>query len=176
MQTQSAWYSTLIPLLFVFLWSTGFIGAKLGLPYADPLTFLFIRMWMAATLFYLAVSISKSNWTLTPREMFHASVVGILFHALYLGGVFVAISLGTDAGFSASCHYVKKTIRAGNHGCIAIDRQFPDRTDFVSMVSARHFRRHYLSEEILRSDRPFTIRMYPVRGSGIAAIADGNNH
>lgn len=101
MQTQSAWYSTLIPLLFVFLWSTGFIGAKLGLPYADPLTFLFIRMWMAATLFYLAVSISKSNWTLTPREMFHATVVGILFHALYLGGVFVAISLGTDAGFSA---------------------------------------------------------------------------
>lgn len=101
MQTKSVLYNTLIPLLFVFLWSTGFIGAKLGLPYADPLTFLFIRMWMAATLFYIAVSFSRSRWSLTPREMFHASIVGMLFHALYLGGVFVAISLGTDAGFSA---------------------------------------------------------------------------
>jgi len=101
MQTQSVWYSTLIPLLFVFLWSTGFIGAKLGLPYADPLTFLFIRMWMAAILFYIAVSFSHLHWSLTPLEMIHSSVVGILFHALYLGGVFVAISIGTDAGFSA---------------------------------------------------------------------------
>lgn len=100
MRANSLLYGTLIPLLFVFLWSTGFIGAKLGLPYADPLTFLFIRMWLAAILFYIAATVSRSRWP-GYIDAIHVSVVGILFHALYLGGVFVAISRGTDAGFSA---------------------------------------------------------------------------
>ena len=93
--------SMLIPLLFVFLWSTGFIGAKYGLPYADPLTFLFIRMWLAAVIFYLAASTYECIWPDNLLDVAHVSVVGVLFHALYLGGVFVAISRGTDAGFAA---------------------------------------------------------------------------
>ena len=91
----------LIPLLFVFLWSTGFIGAKYGLPYADPLTFLSIRMWLAAVIFYLVASTYECIWPDNLLDVTHVSVVGVLFHALYLGGVFVAISRGTDAGFAA---------------------------------------------------------------------------
>ncbi len=101
MPSNTLLYKALIPLLFVFLWSTGFIGAKYGLPHADPLTFLFMRMLTAALLLYLAVAITNGRWPAGIREICHAATVGVLIHAVYLGGVFVAISKGTDAGFSA---------------------------------------------------------------------------
>jgi hypothetical protein len=48
-----------IPALFVVLWSTGFIGAKLGLPYAGPLTFLTLHYWLAAALLALVARASR---------------------------------------------------------------------------------------------------------------------
>src|SRR5215217_2709977 len=89
-----------VPALFVVLWSTGFIGAKLGLPYAGPLTFLAVRFWLAAGLLVLLALATRAPW---PRkaEMRHYAVAGLLVHALYLGGVFVGISLGVEAGVSA---------------------------------------------------------------------------
>jgi drug/metabolite transporter (DMT)-like permease len=89
-----------VPALFVVLWSTGFVGAKLGLPYAAPLTFLALRFWLAAGLLVLLALATRAPW---PRkaEMRHYAVAGLLVHALYLGGVFVGISLGVEAGVSA---------------------------------------------------------------------------
>lgn len=91
----------LIPLLFVFLWSTGFVGAKYGLPYAEPFTFLFIRMIIAATLLYAISLYAKSRWPDHFTDYLHVAVVGVLIHGIYLGGVFFAISRGLDAGISA---------------------------------------------------------------------------
>ncbi len=95
------WFSKWAPVLFVFLWSTGFIGSKFGAPYAEPLTFLFVRFVIAAVLLSLLVPLFKEPWLQTWSQVWHAAVVGVLLHGFYLGGVFIAIDRGVDAGFSA---------------------------------------------------------------------------
>lgn len=90
-----------IPALFVVLWSTGFIGAKLGLPYAGPLTFLALRFWLVAALLTLLALGTRAPWPRRPAEVRHYAVAGLLVHAVYLGGVFVGIALGVEAGVSA---------------------------------------------------------------------------
>jgi drug/metabolite transporter (DMT)-like permease len=90
-----------VPALFVVLWSTGFIGAKLGLPYAGPLTFLTVRYWLAAALLALLALATRAPWPRRAAEVRHYAIAGLLVHALYLGGVFVGISLGVEAGVSA---------------------------------------------------------------------------
>ncbi len=90
----------LAPATFVVLWSTGFIGAKYGLPYAEPLTFLALRMGFVVLVFLVIVAIVRPKW-LTAQEWMHSAVAGSLVHVTYLGGVFVAISLGIPSGISA---------------------------------------------------------------------------
>jgi drug/metabolite transporter (DMT)-like permease len=89
------------PALFVVLWSTGFIGAKLGLPHAGPLTFLALRYGLAAGLLALLALATRAPWPRRPAEIGHYAVAGLLVHAIYLGGVFVGIALGVEAGISA---------------------------------------------------------------------------
>ena len=88
------------PALFVFLWSTGFIGAKFGLPYAEPLTFLALRMALVVVIFGFIVVLTRPRWP-DAQEAGHSVVAGALVHVLYLGGVFTAISQGVPAGISA---------------------------------------------------------------------------
>ena len=89
------------PLLFVFLWSTGFIGAKYGLPYAEPLSFLLTRYGLVIALMLVIAFITRAPWPASPRQWLHIAVSGILVHAFYLGGVFVAIKHGLSAGITA---------------------------------------------------------------------------
>ncbi len=94
-------YSGLFPLTFVLLWSTGFIGARLGLPHAQPLTFLLIR-YVAVIGFMLAVAVvTKASWPRTGAQWFHIGVAGLLLHCIYLGGVFIAIFRGLPAGVTS---------------------------------------------------------------------------
>ena len=93
--------SRAIPLLFVFLWSTGFIGAKLGLPYAEPYTFLFIRLLITSLLLFVCVLVLRKKWPQGWRLNAHISVSGLLIHGGYLGGVFTAIKLGMPSGLVA---------------------------------------------------------------------------
>ncbi len=88
------------PVLFVLLWSTGFIGARYGLPYVEPLTFLALRMSAVVVLMLPIAFFSRAPW---PRraEVGHSVIVGLLMHGIYLGGVFIAISQGVPAGISA---------------------------------------------------------------------------
>jgi drug/metabolite transporter (DMT)-like permease len=94
-------FQALIPLLFVFLWSTGFIGAKYGLPYAEPLTFLLTRYCLVLGLMTIFALATRAPWPREARQIFHIGVSGIFVHALYLGGVFVAIKHGLPAGITA---------------------------------------------------------------------------
>ena len=90
-----------IPAVFVLLWSTGFIGARLGLPYAGPLTFLSLRYGLAAGLLVIIALSVRAPWPRRPAEIVHYAIAGLLVHGVYLGGVFVGISLGVEAGISA---------------------------------------------------------------------------
>jgi drug/metabolite transporter (DMT)-like permease len=88
------------PMMFVLLWSTGFIGARLGLPYIEPMTFLAVRMIFVVLIMGAIAFIVQARW---PQgvEIGHSLVAGALVHGLYLGGVFTAISQGVPAGISA---------------------------------------------------------------------------
>ena len=88
------------PVLFVLLWSTGFIGARYGLPYIEPLTFLAVRMFFVV-LIMGAIAIIGGAKLPDASEIGHSLVAGSLVHGLYLGGVFTAISQGVPAGISA---------------------------------------------------------------------------
>jgi drug/metabolite transporter (DMT)-like permease len=95
------WLAAAAPGLFVLLWSTGFIGAKLGLPYAEPLTFLTLRFVLVLALLLPAALWLKSRWPRTAVQATRIAIAGILVHAGYLGGVFSAIHHGLSAGFAA---------------------------------------------------------------------------
>ncbi|MFZ1813767.1 MAG: DMT family transporter [Rhizobiaceae bacterium] len=88
------------PALFVLLWSTGFIGAKLGLPYAEPFTFLSVRFFITL-LILVPIALLFVRKLPPPVLLMHSAVTGVLVHGLYLGGVFLAISRGMPAGISA---------------------------------------------------------------------------
>lgn len=87
--------------LFVVLWSTGFIFAKLGLPYVEPFTFLAVRFGIVALLMLGVTLAVRAPWPATWREAGHIAVLGLLLHGAYLGGVFAAIAAGVPAGVSA---------------------------------------------------------------------------
>lgn len=89
------------PILFVLLWSTGFIGAKYGLPYAEPFTFLALRLVVATVLLVGLAQFVKEKNKMRPEHYGHAAVVGFLLHGAYLSGVFYAIHLGMPAGMTA---------------------------------------------------------------------------
>jgi drug/metabolite transporter (DMT)-like permease len=88
------------PAAFVVLWASGFIGAKLGLPYAEPLTFLSVRMLAVVALLAALIVAARPPWP-GAAGIGHNAVAGLLVHGLYLGGVFVAIDRGLPAGLCA---------------------------------------------------------------------------
>ena len=88
------------PALFVILWASGFIGAKLGLPYAEPLTFLFLRMFGAVLLLGAIVFYARPKWP-NRTGLLDSCAIGAFMHALYLGGVYISIANGLPAALSA---------------------------------------------------------------------------
>jgi drug/metabolite transporter (DMT)-like permease len=91
----------ILPFAFVVLWSTGFIGARLGLPHIQPLTFLLIRYIAVLACMVLIALLSRAPWPVGARQWLHIGVAGLLVHGFYLGGVFIAISLGLPAGVAS---------------------------------------------------------------------------
>ena len=90
-----------IPAVFVLIWSTGFIVAKFGLPYAPPLTFLAIRYVLSIVCFLIWIRLARAPWPREPRQWLHLAVAGLLMHGAYLGGVWVAVKGGMGSGLAA---------------------------------------------------------------------------
>ena len=88
------------PGVFVVLWASGFVGAKLGLRDAEPLTFLSLRMIAVVLLFGVIILAARPKWP-DGQGVVHSVVTGLLVHGLYLGGVFVSIENGLSAGLIA---------------------------------------------------------------------------
>ena len=113
------------PLLFVFLWSTGFIGAKFGLPYAEPLSFLLTRYGLVITLMLLLALATRAPWPKEAAQWWHIGVSGVLVHAVYLGGVFVAISHGLPAGVTALVVGMQPLLTACSAGWLLDEKVTP---------------------------------------------------
>jgi drug/metabolite transporter (DMT)-like permease len=94
-----AWLG-IAPVIFVLLWSTGFIGARLTGPYAEPLSFLSIRFAIVAALLAAAGLVMGARWP-GRRLALHCMITGALMHGGYLGFVFWSIWKGMPAGVSA---------------------------------------------------------------------------
>ncbi|MDY7575648.1 DMT family transporter [Actimicrobium sp. CCI2.3] len=92
-------YLAAMPWVFVLLWSTGFIVAKFGLPYAPPLTFLLLRFAGVLLVLLPLVLVLRAPWP--TGRVGHVALAGILLQAGYLAGVWTAIKLGMPAGLSA---------------------------------------------------------------------------
>jgi drug/metabolite transporter (DMT)-like permease len=88
-----------MPWFFVFLWSTGFVVAKFGLPYAPPLTFLLLRFAGVLCILAPLVLLMRAPWPV--GRIRHIAFAGVLMQAGYLAGVWCAIKLGMPAGISA---------------------------------------------------------------------------
>lgn len=85
----------------MLLWSTGFVGARYGLPYAEPFTFLALRLALAGVLLAGLAVVLRGAWPTGRAQFGRAGVAGLLLHAGYLGGVFFAIDSGLPAGVAA---------------------------------------------------------------------------
>jgi drug/metabolite transporter (DMT)-like permease len=89
------------PTLFVLLWSTGFVGAKYGLPYADPFIFLAIRILIASILLFALAKAMRMPIRIGRGAIARSGLIGFFLHACYLGGVFYSIAQGLPAGVAA---------------------------------------------------------------------------
>jgi drug/metabolite transporter (DMT)-like permease len=117
--------TALLPLLFVALWSTGFIGAKFGLPDAEPLTFLALRYLIVLVMMGIVSWATKAPWPRTAMEWFHIGMSGLFIHAVYLGGVFTAISHGLPAGVTSLVVGLQPVLTALGAGALLGERVRP---------------------------------------------------
>ncbi len=97
---QSAFVAS-TPGLFVVLWSTGFIGMKIGAPFAEPFTFMGLRMLLVVSILLIIIAMSRAPWPRNAATVGHIAVAGLLVHATYLCGVLVAIQMQLPLGFVA---------------------------------------------------------------------------
>lgn len=91
----------LLPLIFVTLYGSGFVGAKMGLPYTQPLTFLVWRFAFSSFLLSLLALFLGSTWPKNIKDIAHIMVAGILMQAIFSAGAFTAIYMGISPAVSA---------------------------------------------------------------------------
>ncbi|NDF90116.1 MAG: EamA family transporter, partial [Actinobacteria bacterium] len=89
------------PVIFVSLWSTGFVGAKYILPYSEPFVFLTIRYALAMTTLLIVARVMKEPLKISRAQVIQSIKVGVFLQVVYIGGVFYAISLGVSAGVTS---------------------------------------------------------------------------
>lgn len=91
-------WAAAVPFLFVLLWSSGFIGSKLGVPYAEPFTFLTLRYCIVLAVLVPVALITRAPWPRGWQQTAHVAFAGLLIHGLYLSGCVWSLKLGLPAG------------------------------------------------------------------------------
>ncbi|MBT2322572.1 EamA family transporter [Variovorax paradoxus] len=97
---SSGWLRAM-PAVFVLIWSTGFIVARYGMPYAPPLKFLAVRYALSVVCFLLWVRLARAAWPRQRAQWGHLAITGVLMQAGYLGGVWAAVRAGMGSGLIA---------------------------------------------------------------------------
>ena len=100
-QSKETVWLRAMPGLFVLIWATGFVSAKLAMPHASPFSFLCARYAASMVCLGLWIAWVRPVWPQGRMQWLHLVISGILMHAGYLGGVWAAIKLGMSAGLSA---------------------------------------------------------------------------
>ncbi len=90
-----------MPVVFVLIWSTGFVVARYGMPHAPPLGFLALRFALSVLCFAAWIAWARVAWPSSRAQWLHLGATGVLLHAGYLGGVWMGVKLGLGAGLAA---------------------------------------------------------------------------
>ncbi len=99
--TRDSTWLRAMPVVFVLIWSTGFIVARYGMPHAPPFKFLAWRYALSILCFLPWIVLARVRWPQTRTQWLHLAVTGVLMHAGYLGGVWAAVKAGMGSGLSA---------------------------------------------------------------------------
>jgi drug/metabolite transporter (DMT)-like permease len=87
--------------LFIFFWSSGFVAAKYGFPYAEPFTFLAIRFVIGSVALLAICRLWHAEWPSDMRGYGHIIAAGLMVQSFYLVGVYYGIYLGVSTGIVA---------------------------------------------------------------------------
>ena len=97
---ENAWIKAM-PVVFVLIWSTGFIVARYGMPQSPPMKFLALRYALSILCFLPWIVLAKVPWPVKRVQWRHLAVTGVMMHACYLGGVWSAVKAGMGSGLVA---------------------------------------------------------------------------
>ena len=89
------------PFIFIILWSSAFVTTKPIIDNSDPFTALAFRFFFVAMGFFIFSVLTKQKILTNGKNLFQSIFSGILFHGVYLGGVFYSISIGVPTGIAA---------------------------------------------------------------------------
>ena len=115
-QANSTLFSRAAPAIFVVIWATGFIVARLVAPHTEPLTFLVARYALSIAALTAIATALREAWPRTLRGWFNALVAGVLLQGLYLGGVFWSVRHGLGAGVVALIMSLQPVVTAALAG------------------------------------------------------------
>jgi drug/metabolite transporter (DMT)-like permease len=118
-------WAAIIPWLFVLLWSSGFIGSKLGVPYAEPFTFLTLRYLIVLVVLVPIALLTRAPWPKGWAQLAHVTFAGLLIHALYLSGCVYALRLGLPAGIVSLIVSLQPLLTAAFAGMMLGERVLP---------------------------------------------------
>lgn len=90
-----------LPLLFIVMWSSGYVAGKAALPFVGPYTMIFLRFSSAAVILLAVALVTRAPWPQTWKDAGHIAVVGLLIQAMQFSGLYTGINLGVSAGVSA---------------------------------------------------------------------------
>jgi len=118
-------WSVYIPYLFVLLWSSGFIGSKLGVPFAEPFTFLTLRYVIVLLILVPIALLTRAPWPRGKAQIMHVAIAGLLIHAVYLSGCVWSLRLGLPSGLLSLTVSMQPLFTAAFVGMVLQERVLP---------------------------------------------------
>lgn len=98
MTTSRPQWLTFAPGIFLLTWSTGYVAAKFGLGYIEPLTFLALRFACVVAIMALLFAILRPPLPKSPAEWAHLAIVGLLLQSFYFGMCYMSFKAGLAVG------------------------------------------------------------------------------
>ena len=91
----------IFPFIFIVLWSSAFVTTKPIIDNSDPFAALAFRFFVVAFGFFVFSLYTKQKILVNHKKLLQSLLSGILFHGIYLGGVFYSVSIGMPTGIAA---------------------------------------------------------------------------